>query len=71
MDFLLYNSCVPRPTVVGNAIVERVASLKLLGVYILRDLTWDTHVDYILKKANKRLYILRALRRSCVVCQTW
>ena len=55
-----------RPIVVGNAIVERVASFKLLGVYISRDLTWDAHVDYILKKANKRLYILRALRRSGV-----
>ena len=32
----------------------------------MRDLTWDTHVDYIMKKANKRLYILRALRRSGV-----
>ena len=46
--------------------MERVASFKLLGVYISRDLTWDAHVDYILKKANKRLYILKALRRSGV-----
>ena len=38
-DFLQYNRCVLRPIVVGNAIVERVASFKLLGVYILRDLT--------------------------------
>ena len=66
LDLLQYNSCVLRPSVVGNAIVERVASFKLLGVYISRDLTWFTHVDYILKKANKRLYILRALRRSGV-----
>ena len=66
VDFLQYNSCVLRPIVVGNAIVERVASFKLLGAYISRDLTWFTHVNYILKKANKRLYILRALRRSGV-----
>ena len=66
VDFRQYNSCVPRPIVVGNAIVERVASFKLLGVYISIDLTWDTHVDYILRKANKRLYILRVLRRSVV-----
>lgn len=52
-----------RPIVVGNAIVEHVASFKFFGVYISRDLTWFTHVDYILKKANRRLYILRALRR--------
>ena len=66
VDFLQYNSCVLRPIIVGNKIVERVASFKLLGVYILRNLTWFTHVNYILKKANKRLYILRALRRSGV-----
>ena len=66
VDFLQCNSCVLRPIVVGNAIVERVVSFKLLGVYISRDLTWDTHADYILKKANKRLYLLRALRRSGV-----
>ena len=64
VDFLQYNSCVLHPIVVGNAIVERVASFKLLGV--CRNLTWDTHVNCILKKANKRLYILRALRRSGV-----
>ena len=67
VDFLQYNSCVLRPIVVGNAIVERVASFKLFGVYISRDLTWDTHVNYILKKTNKRLYIVRSLRRSGVI----
>ena len=46
--------------------MERVASFKLLGVYMPLDLTWDAHVDYILMKANKRLYILRALKRSSV-----
>ena len=66
VDFLQYNSCVLRPIVGGNAIVERVAAFQFLGVYISRDLTWDIHVEYILKKANKRLYILRALRRSGV-----
>ena len=35
VEFLEYNSCVLRPLVVGNAIVECVASFRLLGVYIL------------------------------------
>ena len=59
VDFQQYNSCVLRPIVVWNAIVERVASFKLLGVYISGDLLWDAHLDYILKKANERLNILR------------
>ena len=42
VDVLQYNRCVLRPIVIGNAIVERVASFKLLGVFISRDLTWDT-----------------------------
>lgn len=47
--------------------MERVASFKLLGVFISRDLTCGTHVDYIpVKKTTKRLYILRILRRCGV-----
>lgn len=63
VDFLRYNSCVSCPIVTGNAVIEQVASFKFLGVNISRDLTWDVHVDYLLKKVNKRLYILRVLRR--------
>jgi hypothetical protein len=49
--------------VVGNEI-ERVSSYKLLGVYLNNDLSWNLHCDYFTKKANKRLYILRILRRA-------
>lgn len=66
VDFLRYNSCVSCPIVTGNAVIEQVASFKFLGVNISRDLTWDVHVDYLLKKVNKRLYILRVLRRCGV-----
>lgn len=38
---------------------------KLLGVYISNDLKWTHHVEYIIKKANKRLYSLRVLKQ-CV-----
>ena len=34
---------------------------KLLGVYISEDLSWNAHID---KKANKRLYPLRTLKKS-------
>ena len=36
--------------------MERVKSFKLLGMYISHDLTWDTHIDHVVKKSNKRLY---------------
>ena len=38
--------------------------LKLLGVIVSQDLTWNSHVDYILKKANSRLYALRQLKNA-------
>ena len=36
---------------------------KLLGVCISNDLKWTHHIEYIIKKANKRLYSLRVLNQ--------
>jgi len=44
--------------------VERVASFKLLGVYIASDLKWGQHIDTITSKAALRLYFLKQLKRS-------
>ena len=40
---------------------------KLLGVYISDDLSWNVHIEHIVKKANKRLYALRALKKSGLI----
>ena len=37
---------------------------KPLGVYISEDLSWNAHIEHIVKKANKRLYPLRTLKKS-------
>ena len=59
-----------RPLVVGNNAIERVSTYKILGIVIESDLTadlkWNSHVDYISKKASKKLDSLRILRRSGV-----
>ena len=47
----------------GGNTIERVSSYKLLGVYLQSDLSRNLHCDYITKKPNKRLYIVRILRR--------
>ena len=52
IDFLDYNSCTWRPICTGGVVIERVKSFKLLGV-----LTWGVHCDYIIKRANCRLYM--------------
>ena len=38
----------------GNP-VETVSSFKLLGVWISKDLSSNTHIDMVLKRANSRL----------------
>ena len=54
------------PIVLGNKEIEHVTNYKLLGVHLNKDLSWNTHLDYIFKKACKRLYSLRILRRAGV-----
>ena len=51
---------------VGDAVAKQVDNYKLLGVYISSDLSWNEHVDFIVKKATKRPYSLRVLRNAGV-----
>ena len=37
---------------------------KHLGVYVSDDLSWNAHIEHIVKKANKRLYAFCALKNS-------
>ena len=41
-------------------------SVSLLGLQITDTLSWGAHVDYMVRKAQKRLYCLNMLRRSKV-----
>ena len=43
---------------------ELVSSAKILGVTVTDDLTWNAHVNNIVLKASKRLYLLRLLKRA-------
>ncbi len=51
------------PITIDKTPVERVSSFKFLGVHITEDLTWSAHTDAVLKKAHKRLFFLRRLRK--------
>ena len=44
--------------------IEQVSTDKVLGVYIASDLSWSYHCEYIVKRARKRLYVLRVLVES-------
>ena len=52
------------PIVINGQTVDIVDHVKLLGVTISNDLKWNLHVDAICKKASKRLYALRLLKRN-------
>ena len=52
--------------IVDGQTLEVVKSAKILGVTVRNDLKWYEHVDIITKKASKRLYLLKLLRRAGV-----
>ena len=63
INFMQYSPSPPVPLTVGGSVIERVLTYKLLGVYISEDLSWNVHIEHIVKKANKRLYALRTLKK--------
>ncbi len=63
VDFLHYNSCVPRPIATCGLVIEEVPSFKLLGVHLSANLTWGVHCDYIIEKANNKMFVLRQLKK--------
>ena len=58
-----FRNSIPSIIIEGN-IVETVEYAKLLGVTLSNDLTWNRHVDCIVKKAAKRVYMLYQLKRA-------
>ena len=48
---------------IGSDKLEYVDQAKILGLWLQNDLKWQTQVDVMLKKANKRLFMLRALKK--------
>ena len=63
INFMQNDNFTTRPTVLGNNTAECVTTYKLLSIIICNDLKWNEHIDYISKKASKRLYSLRILKK--------
>ena len=49
---------------IGEQVLERVEHAKMLGVTFSNNLTWSKHVDNIVSKAGKRVYMLYQLKRA-------
>lgn len=47
-----------------GVVISTVSSIKLLGLTMSCDFSWNIHVDNIVKKCYRRFFILRNLRRS-------
>eukprot|EP00061_Rhincodon_typus_P005771 g25683.t1 len=51
------------PIYINGTEVEMVESVKFLGVMTTNNLSWTTHVDVMVKKAQQHLLFLRRLRK--------
>ena len=56
----------PPTLTLDGAEIARVKSIKLVGVEITENLTWNDHVASIVKKNHSKLYYLKLLKRAGV-----
>ena len=54
---------------IDNSPIERVSSYKLLGLIISSNLKWNANIEFLTKKASKRIYSVRLLKRAGVAEQ--
>jgi hypothetical protein len=52
------------PLTVDEVNIERVKSARFLGLTVQDNMKWNEHIHNIVKKASKRLYMLRLLKTS-------
>ena len=49
---------------IDGAAIERVSQVKVLEVTLSSDLSWNAHVDGIVSKARKRVFLIYQLKRA-------
>ena len=65
MDIITKKSLSLMPVMCdSNSYLTHVSDLCLLGVTVSSSMKWDKHVENVLKKAQKRLFVLRNLRKA-------
>ena len=43
---------------------KNVSCIKILGCFLSCDFKWNKHVEYVIKKASKRIYLMLSLKRA-------
>ena len=56
INFSTKNTTCFNPVVVDGMPIELFATAKILGLNVSSDLKWNSHIDSIIKKAQKHLY---------------
>lgn len=64
INFNRRSNDVVQKKVINGDVIERINSIKVLGVYLNNELSWKDHIDYIYKKASKRVYYIIFLKWS-------
>jgi hypothetical protein len=54
------------PIVINGKELAVVTNIKLLGLTINNKLTWQPHIDEVVKKVSKRLYFLKRANVPCI-----
>ena len=52
------------PLFLDQCTIDRVHTIKLLGLTISDDLKWNAHIDNLIKNSGKKLYFLKHLKRA-------
>ena len=64
---MLFNPCYSKdflPDIkVDDSPIELVEQTKLLGLIITSDLSWNANTEYIVDKWNKKLWMIRRLKK--------
>ena len=64
---MLFNPCKTldfSPKIeLSNKELDVVEKTKLLGIMISSDLSWEENTNYIVQRCNRRIWILRRLKR--------
>ena len=75
MDIVTKKSLSLSPIVISQTdqtCVKQVYSLTFFGVTFSSDLKWNIHAEKVIKKASKRIFVLRNLRRgNCSSVVMW
>ena len=61
IDLTRNKTTIPLTNIENNTI-ERITSYKLLGLWIDDNMKWNTNTEKIVKKAAKRLFLLKVLK---------